>query len=97
VVLGDLLGDLSSSWGSSWVSVLLSLGYLHSHERMRAAEVHTVHDLSHEWDSSVHLSVHMVVSSNSVHLNLMVPVSLDRHSCNLAVKEAESTCMVNSI
>jgi hypothetical protein len=65
VVLGDLLGDLSSSWGSSWVSVLLSLDYLHSHERMRTAEVRSVRDSSHEWDWSARLSVRTVVSSNS--------------------------------
>jgi hypothetical protein len=55
LLLGDLLGDLS-----------LSLGYLHSHKRMGATEVRAVRDLSPEWDWSVHLSICMVVSSNTL-------------------------------
>jgi hypothetical protein len=49
------------------VSVLLSLDYyLHSYERMRTAEVRSVCDLSHEWDWSVHLSICMVILSNTL-------------------------------
>jgi hypothetical protein len=55
LVLGDLLGYLS-----------LSLGDLHSHKRMGPTEVRAVRDLSHEWDWSVCLSIHMVVPSNTL-------------------------------